>query len=71
VKFPFICSNIPSAPAYGVNISQLIQYSRACGSEQVWINLIKITSPHLLIFVFGLTVAVAKPSKNKGARVDI
>jgi hypothetical protein len=34
VNFPFICSNIPSAPAYGVYISQLIQYSRACGSYQ-------------------------------------
>jgi hypothetical protein len=30
VNFPFICSNIPAAPAYGVYISQLIQYSRAC-----------------------------------------
>jgi hypothetical protein len=34
VNFPFICSNIPAASAYGVYISQLIQYSRACGSYQ-------------------------------------
>jgi hypothetical protein len=32
VNFPFICSNIPAAPAYGVYISQMIQYSRACDS---------------------------------------
>jgi len=32
VNFPFICSNIPPAPAHGVYISQLIRYSRACGS---------------------------------------
>jgi len=32
VNFPFICSNIPAAPACGVYISQLIRYSRACGS---------------------------------------
>jgi hypothetical protein len=32
VNFPFICSNIPAAPAYGVFISQVIWYSRACGS---------------------------------------
>ena len=32
VIFPFICSNIPAAPAYGVYISALIRYSRACGS---------------------------------------
>ena len=30
VNFPFICGNIPSAPAYGVYISQLIRYARAC-----------------------------------------
>ena len=29
VNFPFICSNIPAAPAYGVDISQLIRYFRA------------------------------------------
>ena len=29
-NFPFLCSNIPAAPAYGVYISQLIRYSRAC-----------------------------------------
>jgi hypothetical protein len=31
VNFPFICSNIPETPAYGVYLSQLIRYSRACG----------------------------------------
>jgi hypothetical protein len=32
-----IC-NIPAAPAYGVYISQLIRYSRACGSYQDFID---------------------------------
>ena len=32
VNFPFICSNIPGAPAYGLYISQLLQDSRSCGS---------------------------------------
>jgi len=36
VNFPFICSNIPAAPAYGGYISQLIRYSRACSSY--WLN---------------------------------
>ena len=27
VNFPFLSSNIPAAPAYGVHISQLIRYS--------------------------------------------
>jgi hypothetical protein len=34
VNFPFICSNISAAPAYGVYLSQLIRYSRACSSYQ-------------------------------------
>jgi hypothetical protein len=38
VNFPLICSNIPAAPAYGVYISQLIRYSRACGSYQDFLD---------------------------------
>jgi hypothetical protein len=39
VNFPFICSNIPVAPAYGVYISRLlIRYSRACGSYQDFLD---------------------------------
>ena len=30
VKFPFLSSNIPSGPSYGVYISQLIRYARCC-----------------------------------------
>jgi hypothetical protein len=29
INFPNMCSNIPSSPAYGVHISQLIRYARA------------------------------------------
>jgi len=32
VNVLLICSNIPAAPGYGVYMSQLIRYSRACGS---------------------------------------
>ena len=38
VNFPYIWSNIPAAPAYGVCISQLIRYSRACGSYQHFLD---------------------------------
>jgi hypothetical protein len=38
VNFPFICNNIPVAPAYGVYISQLIRYSRPCGSYQDFLD---------------------------------
>ena len=30
VNFPFLQSNIPSSPCYGVYISQLIRYARCC-----------------------------------------
>ena len=32
VKFPFMSSNIPSAPAYGVYASQLIRFARCCSN---------------------------------------
>jgi len=34
INYPFLDSKIPSSPAYGVYISQLIRYSRACNSYQ-------------------------------------
>ena len=34
VSFPFLSSNIPSVPAYGVYVSQLIHYNRACCEYQ-------------------------------------
>ena len=30
VNFPFLSSNIPSSPSYGVYISQLIRYATCC-----------------------------------------
>jgi hypothetical protein len=38
VNFPFICDNIPAAPEYGVYISQLMRYSRACCSYQDFLD---------------------------------
>jgi hypothetical protein len=38
VKIPFISSNIPAASAYGVYVSQLIQYSRVCSSYQDFLD---------------------------------
>ena len=34
---PFLSSNIPSSPGYGVFISQLISYARACSSYECFI----------------------------------
>jgi hypothetical protein len=32
VNFPYLCSNIPASPVYGVYILQLILYARACST---------------------------------------
>ena len=37
-NFPFLSSNIPSSPAYGIFISQLIRYARACSSYECFIG---------------------------------
>ena len=36
-NFPFLSSNIPSSPAYGVFISQLIRYARASSPYECFI----------------------------------
>ena len=36
-NFPFLSSDIPTSPAYGVFISQLIRYVRACSSYECFI----------------------------------
>ena len=36
-NFPFLSSNIPFSPAFGVFISQLIRYARACSSYECFI----------------------------------
>ena len=38
MKFPFICSNIPAAPSYGVYLSQMIRHYIACGSYQDFLD---------------------------------
>ena len=38
VNFPFICRNIPAAPAYEVYISQFIRYSIVCDSSHYFLN---------------------------------
>jgi hypothetical protein len=38
VNVQFICSDIPVTPAYEIYISQLIRYSRDCGSYQDFLD---------------------------------
>ena len=48
VNFPFICSNIPSSPAYGVYISQLIRYSRASSDYHNFLQRCQVLTEKLL-----------------------
>ena len=48
VNFPFLCSNIPESPAYGVYISQLIRYARACSYYNDFLARGKILTNKLL-----------------------
>ena len=47
-NFPFLSSNIPSSSAYGVFISQLIRYARACSSYECFILRARRLSSKLL-----------------------
>ena len=47
-NFPFLSSNIPSSPANGVFISQLIRYARACSSYLCFILRARRLSSKLL-----------------------
>ena len=48
VNFPFLSSNIPSAPAYGVYVSQLIRYARTCSNYQDFMERGKVLTTKLL-----------------------
>ena len=59
-NFPFICSNIPSTPAYGVYISWLILYSRAGISSQDFQAAIKKATGGKVPIVVTLTSSFLK-----------
>jgi len=48
VNFPFISSNIPASPAYGVYISQLVSYSRACAQYSDFLDRAQLLMQNLL-----------------------
>jgi hypothetical protein len=48
VNFPFLCCNIPLAPVYGVYISQLIRYARACFAYEDFSKRDKLLTKKLL-----------------------
>jgi hypothetical protein len=71
VNFPFMCSNIPAALAYGVYISQLIRYTRACGSYQHFIDRGLLQTRKLLNQGFLLVKLKSPLRKFYGRRHDL
>ena len=71
VNFPFICSNNPAAPAYGVYISQLIRYSRACRSHQDFLDRGLLLTRKLLNQVFRLVKLKSSLRKCYGPHHDL
>jgi hypothetical protein len=53
VNFPFISNNIPASPAYGVYISQLIRYFRACGKYNEFLDRAQLVTQKLLKQVYA------------------
>ena len=62
-NFPFQSSNIPSSPTYGVFISQLIRYARACSSYECFI--LKARRLFIKLLKQGYLVELLKSSVRK------
>ena len=71
VNFPFLSSNIPSAPAYGVYVSQLIRYARACSNYQDFMERGKELTTKLLSQGYQKNKLVATPKKFYGRHHDL
>jgi hypothetical protein len=71
VNFPFICSKIPAAPAYGVYSSQMIRHSRACGSYQDFLDRGLMLSRKLLNQMFLLVKLKSLLWKFSGRHHDL
>ena len=66
VNFPFLSSNIPSAPAYGVYVSQLIRYARTCSNYQDFMERGKVLTQKLLSQGYQKTKLVANLRSSMG-----
>ena len=71
VNFPFLSSNIPSAPAYGVYVSQLIRYARTCLNYQDFMERGKVLTQKLLSQGYQKTKLVATLKKFYGRHHDL
>ena len=70
-NFPFLSSNIPSSPAYGVFISQLIRYARASSSYECFILMAVRLSNKLLGQWYVKERLTSSPRKFYGRYGDL
>ena len=71
VNFLFLSSNIPSVPAYGVYVSQLIRYARACSNYQDFMERGKVLTTKLLSQGYQKTKLVVTLKKFYGRHHDL
>jgi hypothetical protein len=71
VNFPYLCSNIPASPAYGVYISQLIRYARACSKYDQFLVQVSLLTKKLMSQGFQLSRLQAAFRKFYGRHNDL
>ena len=71
VNFPFLNRNIHSSPAYGVYVSQLIRYARACSNYQDFMERGKVLTTKLLSQGYQKAKLVATLKKFYGRHQDL
>ena len=69
--FNFSIVNFPAAPTYGVYISQLIRYSRACGSYKDFLGRGLLLTRNLLSQGFHLVKLMSSLRKFCGRHHDL
>ena len=69
INFPYTCSNIPLSPAYGVYISQLIRYARACSTYDQFLS--RLLTDKLMLQGFQLSRLQAAFRKIYGRYNDL
>ena len=71
VNFPFLDSNIPASPAYGVYVSQLIRFARACKSYEDFLARALLMTSKLLNQGYLRTRLIATYKKFYGRHHDL
>ena len=71
VNFPFLDSNIPASPAYGVFISQLIRYSRASSEYIDFLARGKLLTSKLLCQGFKCEILIVAIKKMCGRSASL